>query len=193
MTKRLLSFICATALLLSCGEDIEIDPDTGFEVFRIDVGEHKSITRIESFTGSGINATVVFDSTAIYTLDVLNDQADINKLVGFSDCAQNHQSESARFGWRWYNDELQILAYSYLEGDLNFELMGAIPLNQEINLTLRIVGDRYEFTGDGLESKSMTRTSDCESGENYWLWPYFGGNQRAPQDITIRLKREMIE
>jgi len=114
-------------------------------------------------------------------------------LIGFSDCGQNHQQESARIGWRWFNNELQILAYSYLEGNLNFELMGAIPLNTEVDLMITKTSNSYEFSGTGLSTVSLTRTSDCEVADNYWLWPYFGGNQVAPQQITIKLQREQID
>ncbi len=193
MFKRTFAILSLALLVFSCGQEIEIDPDTGFEVFTIPSGSHNSIFRNEAFTGSGIDITVVFDESAMYTLDVTSDQADINKLVGFSDCAQDHQSESARIGWRWFDDELQILGYTYREGNLSFELMGAIPLNQEVDISIRVVGDTYQFSGEGLQSITMNRTSDCNSGENYWLWPYFGGNQVAPQTITIKMMREMIE
>lgn len=179
--------------VFACSNSIEVDPDTGFELFTIPAGGHSSIVRNEDFTGTGANITVIFDESAEYTLDIAADQADINKLIGFSDCGQHHQSESARIGWRWFNDELQILAYTYLQGDLSFELMGAIPLNTEIDLAIRIVGDTYEYSGTGLTSVTMTRTSDCQAGDNYWLWPYFGGNQPAPHQVTIRMKRETIE
>ena len=179
-------------MALACSETPTLDED-GFEVYTIRAGNHNSISRNEPFTGTGINTTVVFDESAIYTLEETNDQADINKLLGFSDCTQHHQSESARIGWRWYEDELQLLAYAYLEGDLHFQLMGAVPINTEIDLQIIATSNSYEFSGTGLESVSLERTSDCEAGENYWLWPYFGGNQVAPQDITIRLKRELID
>lgn len=177
----------------SCDQSIDIDEDTGFEIFTIPAGSHNSIIRNEDFSGTGIDVIVKFDESAEYTLDVVSDQADINKLTGFSDCAQHHQSESARIGWRWFNDELQILAYTYREGNLGFELMGAVALNTEINLSIRLVGDTYQYSGTGLQSVTMERTSDCESGENYWLWPYFGGNQTAPHEITIQLKRTIID
>ena len=165
----------------------------GFEVFTIDAGQHSSILRNEAFTGSGIDATLIFDETAIYTLEVTSDQADINKLLGFSDCGVRHQLESARIGWRWFNEELQLFAYAYLEGDLRFELMGAIPLNTEIDLRIKATASAYEFSGTGLSSVSLARNSNCEVSENYWLWPYFGGDQVAPHDINIRLKREQID
>lgn len=194
MTKKAVFLICAIALTISsCDQSIDIDEDTGFEIFTIPAGGHSSIVRNEPFTGSGVDIIVMFDESAQYRLEVASDQADINKLTGFSDCAQHHQSESGRIGWRWFNDELQLLAYTYREGNLSFELMGAVALNTEISLSIRIVGDTYEYSGTGLQSVTMDRTSDCESGENYWLWPYFGGNQPAPHEVTIRLKRTVVE
>ncbi len=180
-------------VLLGCNEVIEIDPETGFEIFTINAGDHSAIMRTETFEGNGIQITALFDETAQYTLQQASNQADINKLVGFSDCTQHHQSESARFGWRWYEDELQILAYSYNEGNLNYKLMGAVAINQEINLTINIESEQYLFMGDGLETVTLPRTINCESGENYWLWPYFGGDEPAPHTIEVRLKRTVLE
>lgn len=186
--------LCALLFLLyTCDNAIDLDPDTGFEVFTIPAGSHNSIIRNEPFTGTGIDIKVIFDESAEYTLEETSDQADINKLTGFSDCAQQHQSESARIGWRWFNDELQLLAYTYIEGNLSFELMGAVALNAEVDLSIRIVGDTYQYSGTGLQSVTMQRSSNCETGENYWLWPYFGGNQTAPQAVKIQMKRTVIE
>ncbi len=188
-----LSLVALVLTFCACSDAIDVDPDTGFEIFTIPAGSHNSIIRNEAFTGSGIDIQVIFDDSAMYTLEETSDQADINKLVGFSDCTQHHQSESGRIGWRWYEDELQILAYTYLEGDLSFELMGAIPLNTETNISIRIVGNTYQYSGDGLQSITMERNSNCETGENYWLWPYFGGNQTAPQAVKIQMKRTVID
>lgn len=194
MIKAAKISLCSLLLLLcACSNTIDVDPDTGFEIFTIPAGSHNSIVRSEAFTGSGIDVKVIFDDSAEYTLEVTSDQGDINKLVGFSDCTQHHQSESGRIGWRWFNDELQILAYTYLEGNLSFELMGAVPLNTEVDISIRIVGDTYQYSGEGLQSVTMQRSSTCESGENYWLWPYFGGNQTAPHAVKIQLKRTVID
>lgn len=178
--------------LLGCNETIDVDPETGFEIFTISQGQHSSIVRTEPFEGSGIQVTILFDESAVYTLQAANNQADINKLVGFSDCNQHHQSESARFGWRWFEDELQILAYVYAQGNLTWELMGAIALNEEVSLTINIEQDRYLFSGDGLETVSVTRTANCATGENYWLWPYFGGDESAPHNVKIQMKRNVL-
>jgi len=33
----------------------------------------------------------------------------------------------------------------------------------------------------------MTRWNNV-SGSRYYLWPYFGGDETAPHDITIKIK-----
>ena len=179
--------------LIACSESIEIDPDTGFEVFTIRSGSHSSIIRNETFEGNGIAFKVIFDESAIYTTQDPGNQADINKLLGFSNCLKHHQSESARVGWRWYQNELQILSYVYTEADVKFELLGTIPFNQEVNIRVDIEPTGYRFTGDGLTETFVTRNAEgCTAGENYWLWPYFGGDETPNQDITIKIERETL-
>lgn len=180
-------------IVLGCESAVDIDPETGFETFVIQKGNQNAVVRNEDFTFRGIQVSVIFDESAIYTFEDASDQSDINKLIGFSDCERFHQLESARIGWRWFNDELQILTYVYNDGDLSFELMGAVPLNTTINLAIAIQDNQYVFTGDGLTTQTIPRASNCSEGVNYWLWPFFGGNQPAPQDITIQLKRTVIE
>ena len=192
MRKALTPLIIALSLFLACNESITVDPDTGFEIFTISAGQHSSIQRQEVFDGQGMEVIVKFDESASYTLQDSNNQGDINKLVGFSDCGQHHQSESARFGWRWFNGELQILAYVYREGRLEYELMGTIAMNQEVNLSIMIEPEVYRFSGDGLQLVTVARTGTCEAGENYWLWPYFGGDEAAPHSVRIEMKRDVI-
>lgn len=192
MKKVLAYLLFSICLFLACNEPIEVDPETGFEIFTIPASEHSSIMRYETFVGQGIDVTVKFDDSAVYTLQNAGNQGDINKLIGFSNCGQHHHNESARFGWRWYENELQILAYAYLEGTLHYELMGAIATDEEVDLTLMVEEERYHFSGNGLQSVSLARTGTCESGENYWLWPYFGGNATAPHSVRIEMKREVI-
>lgn len=188
-----LTLLISLLFLLGCESSIIIDPNTGFEVFTIQKGNQNSVIRNEDFSAKGIEVTVIFNESAIYTLEDSNDQADINKLIGFSDCDRFHQLESARIGWRWYNDEMQILTYVYNNGDLSFELMGAIPLNTPVDLSIEIQDNQYVFKGDQLTTQTIPRASNCADGVNYWLLPFFGGNQSAPQEMTIQLKRAIIE
>ena len=56
--------------------------------------------QIGIFSGDEIKFAAKFNSSAIYDLGNDN-QDDVNKLFGFSDCYSAHHSNSARFGWRW--------------------------------------------------------------------------------------------
>lgn len=190
--NRILSLIIILSICLSCDGLPRID-ENGFEVFSIRVGKHSSTSKFESFEGKGIDFIVVFDESAKYNHGNNGDQLDINKLLGFSDCDVHHQEQSARIGWRWYNNELQILSYVYDKDNLDFELMGSIPLNTPMNMRILKTPTSYEFSGEGLKTIAMKRSMDCGDGGNYWLWPYFGGNRTTLEKIEIRIKREQIE
>lgn len=189
--KKLLPLLLL--FFLACDSVIDVDPETGFELFTIESGKHSSISKIENFSGNGISVKVIFDEAAEYTSQRANNQSDINKLIGFSQCTKHHKKESARIGWRWYNDQLQLLGYVYNDSKRSFKLLGSIPINQEVNLRIDIENDGYRFSGDGLTETVIPRDSEnCDNGENYWLFPYFGGDETAPHDILIQIKREAI-
>ena len=99
--------------LLSCSEQIDVP----FRTFKIPEGKHYSTRAIESLQSTSLAFQVLFDSSAVYqTIDPIQ-QFSTNKLLGFADCNSLHHENSARFGWQWVNNELQILAYNYVNGE----------------------------------------------------------------------------
>ena len=170
MPRRLLALM----LLSACSMDEYV----------IEEGEHSSTTRVSLHSGSEMVLEALFDASAIYeTVDPSN-QADINKLMGFSDCSSHHHSNSARFGWRWYDDELQIHAYTYADGTRSHELLGTAELDAVEDYRIEIDANRYLFTFDGATTE-MDRGCSGGSIGSYQLFPYFGGDETAPHDITI--------
>ncbi len=136
---------------------------------------------------SELKFTVKFDSSAIYqTIDPAN-QVDINKLYGFSDNNADHHLFSARFGWRWKNNELQIFAYIYNTGIMSFQQIGVANIGLENNCSIKVSGNSYIFSMNGY-SVTMPRASTTSTGLGYKLYPYFGGNEMAPHDIRIWIK-----
>ncbi|HEX6914302.1 MAG TPA: hypothetical protein VF145_03630, partial [Chitinophagaceae bacterium] len=118
---------------------------------------------------------VIFDNSAVYsTVDPWN-QGDINKLYGFSDNNQDHHTNSARIGWRWFENQLQLFAYVYNNTVESDKLIAAVPLNQEISCSIRAAGDQYIFTVNGT-TVSMSRASATPEATGYQLYPYFGGD-----------------
>ena len=133
------------------------------------------------------------------------DQWDVNKLFGFS--IGHHQEKSSfRFGWRPLlgNGTIEIVAYEYHDGwrmktmpicevQLNkwysfrlsylphIDRSHYLIMDEETDLLIRH-REIYEFSNDVKLAK--------KSGLGYTLGVYFGGNEKAPQDITIFKKRK---
>ncbi|MGK0362182.1 MAG: hypothetical protein ACI9U2_004502 [Bradymonadia bacterium] len=156
-------------------------------VYDIAAGSHSANHGVAAQRGSLLRFRATFDDTAIYETRDPSNQADINKLYGFADCSAHHHTNSARFGWRWYDDELQILAYTYVDGDRQWSLLGSAPLNEAVEYRIQLDGDRYVFTFDGQVTE-MPRGCDGNGGVKYRLYPYFGGDEEAPHDISITVE-----
>jgi hypothetical protein len=131
--------------------------------------------------------TVRFDNSAIYQTINPGNQADINKLYGFSDNDQEHHINSARIGWRWYNNQLQLLAYVYNNSIQSDRMIVSVPLNQDINASIKVEGSTYIFNVNGTVV-TMPRASTTPGAVGYQLYPYFGGDEVAPQNIKILIK-----
>jgi hypothetical protein len=127
---------------------------------------------------------VRFDSSAIYTTVAASNQADINKLYGFSDNNALHHDFSARFGWRWYNNNLEIFGYIYNNGVVSFQKIGNASIGKEETYSIKILEGTYFFTL-GNTSINMPRASTTSTGMGYKLYPYFGGDELAPHDVKI--------
>lgn len=187
MKKLITYFITAILALsiLSCEEQY-VEP---FEHFVIPAGKHKKGMKLESLQSSALNFTAIFDHSAIYQTKTIVNQHDINKLMGFADCNSQHHDNSARFGWRWLDNKLEIHAYAYVRGERITKLIGGIDLEMEYDYQIKITKNAYIFYLQGFETVEIERRSKCEKGLYYMLFPFFGGNEVAPHDILIRIKR----
>jgi len=142
-----------------------------------------------------MNFVAKFDSSAIYPAVITdyNHAYDVNKLWGFSE-GINNQYNSARIGWRWLNDELQLFAYVYVNGTLLRDpisydppFIKSVVIGSEINCRIAIAGGSYIFTVDGV----VVQTARGATGgkySGYQQYPYFGGNLTAPHLINIYIK-----
>lgn len=167
-------------IIISCNKK---DSD-GYSIFTIKSGDHKSSASLEYTNKKKFNFKVTFDSSCIYkTSDPIN-QWDVNKLIGVSDGGL-HQKNSARFGWRWVDGKLELLAFTHYNGDFFFEKITELEIGKEYDCVLTI-GDKYTFISNG-SIVTMDRYKN-NNRRNYYLWPYFGGDEASPQDITIKIK-----
>lgn len=160
--------------------------ENGFQKFTIKKGKHRSGWRYNTSRSNSFNIEVIFDESAKYTtVDPVN-QYDVNKLWGVSDCGNDHHENSIRFGWRWLNDSLEILWYRRVAGQFDFEKITTVNFNETNRMHLSINKNSYELRVNGV-IKTVSRPCD-QDYKRYKLYPYFGGDEKAPHNITIRIK-----
>lgn len=128
-----------------------------------------------------------FDSSAIYKTIDPNNQYDINKLYGFSDNNAQHQQFSARFGWRWSDNALRLFGYVYNDGIRSSKELGTVAIGAENNCSIKVNIKSYVFSLNG-KVDSLPRTSPTTIATGYKLYPYFGGDELAPHNVSIWIK-----
>lgn len=161
----------------------------GFTLYTIKKGEHSaSQNAYRTLDVSELKFAVRFDSTAIYqTVSAIN-QYDINKLYGFSDNNSDHHQSSARFGWRWSEGALRLFAYAYSEGVLHTKEITTLAIGAEANCSIRVQGNYYEFSVNDMVVQ-LPRSGMNPRARGYQLYPYFGGDERAPHDIQVWIRK----
>ncbi len=158
-----------------------------YTTYFIPAGSHYcTISTLKSVKTSEMKFAVKFDSSAIYTTkDPLN-QSDINKLYGFSE-GFNNQYNSARFGWSWYNKKLNIFAYVYKRGVRAQKRITSVAIGREHTFSIKVSGASYIFTINGI-SATMARGLSTATASGYQQYPYFGGDEVAPHNVTILIR-----
>ena len=141
--------------------------------------------------GKTVAKTVIFRPDCQYDLGN-NNQADINKLYGFSvGLFQSNQYNSARFGWRWSipKQKIELLAYVYVNGvrinewDQNIFITD-VDLGMENRTSIEITPSSYLFK---INDNSKVMLPRAGSGAGYNQYPYFGGDEVAPHTMNIVL------
>lgn len=138
---------------------------------------------------------ITFNRSAQYLFRDI-DQYDINKLFGVS--YGLHHNNSARFGWRSvgnYSPKVEILAYCYINGkrveeDGDNLFIAIVDLDSPYTYRINVTKNVYNFTI--LQNNRIIGEKEIEhNGLTFWgyhLYPYFGGNKKAPHDINIHFK-----
>ncbi|MFA6057447.1 MAG: hypothetical protein WC756_04560 [Taibaiella sp.] len=168
---------------------VTVDPYKDYTTYTIQQG--KNYCDSNNFTiidgAELLDFLVVFDSSCIYTNIDPNNQLDINKLIGFSDCNTHHQVNSARFGWNWMEGKLHLYAYCYYNSVRSFKILATIPLGVAQHLKMYLADNNYIFQVNG-KNDTMSRFCSSNTIAGYKLLPYFGGDEPAPHTVQIRIK-----
>lgn len=195
MNKYLYGFFTAAVFVLLVGCELKEESpfvdedkiDVSLVMYKIPSGSHHAIQSFfHPLTTNQIKFKARFNNSAIYQTIATENQEDINKLYGMSDCATNHQLNSARFGWRWFKNALEIWAYTYANGTRKFAFVGTVPLNSMNSYEILFTDTSYTFKLNNL-AISLPRHCPAEA-KGYKLYPYFGGDEVAPHEITIEIQ-----
>lgn len=174
----------SVVMLMSCEEEADLS-----RAFVVKEGDHYATPRLtQSLQSNTLSFTATFDESAIYHFEDQAFQDSKNKLLGFSDCNSLHHENSARFAWQWYNGQLEIFAYCYVNGTREEKFIGTVNINEANRYRLTVTNDTYVFQLNHQESVSIARGNTCDKGLYYMLWPYFGGQIPAPHDVSIKIK-----
>lgn len=173
-------------LLITC---YKLEDD--FFIHTIKKGNHISGNYMSVHNSRKLECEVIFTESCIY--EIPNDiEFDTNKLIGISD-SYIHLNHSVRIGWRYYKGQLEILSYVRKNKVIHLQHMCYVEINQPYFFSVEIKNDRYilicKKVGGVYKpvNVEVSRTSDY-NGIRYKLFPYFGGNNPAPHDITIKIK-----
>ena len=174
---------------LNPGDTVIVEnPIDSFTTYIIKAGKNYAEgTSYPAFSGSILKFKAILDSSCIYsTVNPVN-QADINKLYGFSDANTHHQVNSARLGWNWLNGQMHIHAYCYAGGVRYYSELGTVPLNTPFDCSIEVLPSAYIFTLNGHKDTLSRGTSDALA-KGYMLQPYFGGDEPAPHEMKVKIR-----
>jgi hypothetical protein len=195
--KHLLAIpiLCSIIIIFSCNKSVDtltkpVESSNTFQDYIIAKGQHycQQLT-IVPIAYTKLDFVVKFDSSAVYTTTQPINQYDINKLYGFSDNNAPHHQFSARVGWRWSDGALRLFAYTYNNSVVEETEISAVSIGEEHSCSITIDGPAYIFSVDG-KKLTMRRESTSATAGGYKLFPYFGGDETAPHEITIRIKEK---
>ena len=156
---------------------------TAIKKYVIKEGEHHATLTFENNELESLKFKALFDSSAIYKTLEKENQEDLNKLYGLSDCNTYHQTNSARFAWRWQQEKLEIWAYTYLNGERQSDFIDTVSLDKFNEYEIAFRNQKYVFR---LNDKTTEMPRSCAGkAKGYKLFPYFGGDEAAPNDISI--------
>lgn len=183
-------------------------------IYKLKKGKHRAwpFSIGIRFGTTVVKRKVCFSFSCKYSLDG-NDQRDTNKLFGrgfahfwrlmwiciswpvFALLNRNrHHDDSARFGWRYdvAKKKFILAAYCYVNKKRIIKDLCDAVATYWYTCTIMVLSDCYSFyvqdeNGEALASYTVQRTN-----KKKWSFPlgiYFGGNQPAPNDMTIEMKK----
>ena len=138
----------------------------------------------------------MFDKSCLYSFADSSARQAVNKIFGYS-FGSNHHNNSFRIGWRCKDSLIEVLAYWYVKHERFDNLLFIIKPGKRFFINAKIgcekVVIKYKVADMLPESIDVIFNSEKSILKNwgYVNFPYFGGIQKAPNDMVIYLKAWM--
>lgn len=131
-----------------------------------------------------------FDSSCLYDLGDI-DNWDTNKLFGVS-TSYNHMIQSARFGWRCVDKEnIEVMAFVHDEHFfLEPMVLGSVKPNElfEGKIVVKDLSFTFLFNKGNKPNVVLIPKKTKGWDFKYKLFPFFGGNEKAPHNMKLWIK-----
>jgi hypothetical protein len=192
--------ILALLLLLGAGGDGGASlPDASFV---IPAGAHKARAEGAGLTAMRAGAPdrtvrfeVRFPEEAAYRTKAPGNQADWNKVMGLSTLLIHR--DSIRLGWRYLpgEDRMELGFYGYLAGERRTKALTRVKLGAWTLVELRMRPDGLRCTAGGSAHQEQGAVGVPDSPNPTWVLrtAYFGGDETAPHDVPLDVRRIRID
>jgi hypothetical protein len=121
-----------------------------------------------------------------------SDDNDLNKLYGLTYGLNSDHSNSVRLAWKpdfGVNGKIDIYGYIYDE-QLNSQhisqYIASVQTGADCMAMITNNGNKYEFMVNSINAEMPNNHPD--PGLCFRLFPYFGGNNTAPNNMTIEIE-----
>ena len=170
-------------------------PEIEMTEYTIKKGRHFSMPRIFKLRNrpEKVSWLVEFSEHCAYDLGD-EDQKDWNKLVGLFYNFFNTLDNTVMVGWRW-NPETRLMelnAYYHVDGSREFTRpLLDVELGKLVRVDILVNYEKREYTvalerySDGKQAVH-TKAFSHARGRCLEINTYFGGNETAPRNLTIR-------
>lgn len=158
-------------------------------VYKIKKNKHNPPFTIKTYAPikNSLMFSIIFTEGCDYdTSSLESDALDINKAYGISYGFDPHWN-SIRVGWRWNRTKkmIEVFWYVYSAGKRTYKHITDVALFEQVDFSITRQGNIVYLRGN-VEDKAfhyIFRISD--SWIRFKMFPYFGGNKKAPCDMKI--------
>ncbi len=136
-----------------------------------------------------LNFIVNFDSNCEYIIENEH-QLDINKVYGIS--FGNHLKNSFRIGWNYIPNTkvIGLWIFVHQNGKMSWEYIGYTTVNKDIKFNIQFRRNINTIIINwGDNNKEIITYKFPEVKWQYYLFPYFGGTQTAPNTMNIKIEQ----